>query len=723
MRATLCSRLCLLVTAVVTCATLLLGHPVFASPERLFTIDSGPPSKAFEGIAVAGALERYDVTLDPRIVADDPIALEIALPDGRVLNVARDLFLVDDAGFTSWVGTPRAGDAEPAPADAYLHLVHHGDHVTGILNHGADRYRLLSAGPGLHQLVRLAAGPPSCAFESQADTSASSHAGASSFGGSPVAPASAAPIVPADQAPLLAEPQGPGAKATTQIDLLAVYTNGFSGAAETAVRDFIEDSVAIANTGFVRSQVSARYRLVHMAKLTGAQPSGNGLVSSWQWINTEPTEVKNLRDAYGADMVTLFVPLSFNADNFCGIANVPQSNGNILPLVLSGQPTVTIPGPFGQRAFTVNRSGCGLNDLTLGHELGHNYGMLHAGSDPLRLFSFASGHTFSVSGTQKASAMQCIRIAGPITGAVCTRVNNFSNPNVTLGGSATGTATRDNARVATLQKAPYAAFRSPEVGTCTPTSTRLCLLKNRFRVEVDFVDGGVTKTARTKTFSDETGLFWFFSAANLEVGVKVLDGRAINNRFWVYHGAMTNLQYTVKVTDTIKGTVRTYLRPATGSSVICGGSDTGAFVPQAPPGFLEQNDTEPETIGVLAFPAGTALQADRGTQPVRAACTPTSKRLCLLGNRFQVEVKRNNVAQNGFELTDQTGLFTFFSTTNGEVPVKVLDGRSFNGKFWVFFGSMTDQSYQVIVKDTVTNITKTYTSPQASCGRADTAAF
>ncbi len=675
------------------CGAVLLAAPILASsPDRLFTYDPGLPSKAFEEVAVSGAVARYDVVLDAALVATNPPTLELALPDGRVLVASRELFLIEDAGLTSWVGTARLPDDGLTTDGGYLQLIHHRDHVTGILNLDDEQYRLISAGPGLHQFVRIEASTPSCGLDA-----------------TDVDAAPSLPIVPPDVAEA---PVGqPTRKMTTEIDVLAVYTNGFSGAAETGVRDFIEDSVVLANTAFIRSQVSARYRLVHMAKLTGAQPPQNTGLSAWQWINTEPTEVANLRDAYGADMVALFVPQSFSAV-FCGIANLPQSNGGILSATIGGV-TTSIPGLFGQRAFTVHRDGCGLNDFTFGHELGHNYGMLHTGSDPLPLFSFASGHQFAVNGVNKASIMECIRIGGPITGAVCTRVNNFSNPNVNLGGSATGTPTKDNARVATTQKASYAAFRPKEVGTCTPTSTRLCLLKNRFQVEVDFVDGGVTKKARTKTFSDETGFFWFFAAANLEVGVKMLDGRSVNNRFWAFHGAMTNLQYTVKITDTIKGTTKNYSRPASSGTVNCGGADTQAFLKAVP----SASEGVSEGSGFLTFDADLAAPAGK------AACAPTSKRLCLLGNRFQVEVKRGGVVQNGFELTDWSGVFTFFSTSNGEVPVKVIDGTAFNGKFWVFFGSMTDQSYQVVVKDTVTNVTKTYSSPQAFCGRADTSAF
>ena len=63
---------------------------------------------------------------------------------------------------------------------------------------------------------------------------------------------------------------------------------------------------------------------------------------------------------------------------------------------------------------------------------------------------------------------------------------------------------------------------------------------------------------------------------NPEVFVKLLDGTAINGEYWFFYGGLTNLEYTVMVTDTTTGTQKTYTKPA-GSE--CGGSDTAAFTP------------------------------------------------------------------------------------------------------------------------------------------------
>ncbi len=43
--------------------------------------------------------------------------------------------------------------------------------------------------------------------------------------------------------------------------------------------------------------------------------------------------------------------------------------------------------------------------------------------------------------------------------------------------------------------------------------------------------------------------------------VKVLDGCPVNQHFWVFAAATTNVEYTLRVTDTETGAVEEYLNP------------------------------------------------------------------------------------------------------------------------------------------------------------------
>jgi hypothetical protein len=57
-------------------------------------------------------------------------------------------------------------------------------------------------------------------------------------------------------------------------------------------------------------------------------------------------------------------------------------------------------------------------------------------------------------------------------------------------------------------------------------------------------------------------------------GLKVLDGRAANGHFWVFYGALSNVEYTVLVRDTVTGAVRTYQNPP---GQLASRADTEAF--------------------------------------------------------------------------------------------------------------------------------------------------
>jgi len=58
-----------------------------------------------------------------------------------------------------------------------------------------------------------------------------------------------------------------------------------------------------------------------------------------------------------------------------------------------------------------------------------------------------------------------------------------------------------------------------------------------------------------------------------EVVVKMVDARSFAGHFWFFHTGLTNLDYTLRVTDSVTGAVRTYASPTS----FCGAADTKAF--------------------------------------------------------------------------------------------------------------------------------------------------
>src|SRR4051812_4793061 len=118
-------------------------------------------------------------------------------------------------------------------------------------------------------------------------------------------------------------------------------------------------------------------------------------------------------------------------------------------------------------------------------------------------------------------------------------------------------------------------------GICFPLATHLCLGYGRFQVDVDWnLPGGIAGKGQAVPLTDDTGSFWFFDNSNLELVVKVLDGRAVNGHFWVYYGGLSDVEYRITITDTATGVREIYVNPA---GRLASGSDTAAFDPEPPP--------------------------------------------------------------------------------------------------------------------------------------------
>jgi hypothetical protein len=111
--------------------------------------------------------------------------------------------------------------------------------------------------------------------------------------------------------------------------------------------------------------------------------------------------------------------------------------------------------------------------------------------------------------------------------------------------------------------------------SCTTSLTNLCLSGGRFKVETNYVTSTQSGAGNASTMTNDTGYFWFFAASNVEMFVKVLDGRPLNGKFWVFAGGLTNVDTLITITDTVTGAVKTYHNPANTSFQPI--QDTNAF--------------------------------------------------------------------------------------------------------------------------------------------------
>jgi hypothetical protein len=601
------------------------------------------------------------VPVRPEIVASRRIALHLdaltladgadggprlPLPDGAVYEMVRTgLERRGPDGF-AWRGKVLV----PGHPDGSATLTAMNGTVAGVISLPDSLYEILPMPDGDHLLLEIDPGRfPAC-------------------GGAVIPPLTRR----ATQAPAEA-PAEAGGKATTRIDLLIVYTAGAVSAAgsERTLRVRLQNAVDAANTAFLNSEIDAHVNLVHVAQIPYTETGTAG--TDLRWLRVDPA-VANLRRTWGADMVSMMVGRMTDA---CGIGYL-MSEGDVSPIF----------APF---AYTVVDLRCAVSNYTLAHELGHNLAANHdPGNGPSAdqaAFPYAFGHYVDGSfRTVMSYSTECA--------LSCPRVNFFSHPGLTYNGQPIGIPDqRDNHRAINATRDVVGAFQAAQ--PCRPGPNNLCLVRNRFKVELvwdnQFDNSSGLGTAIPRT--DLAGFFSFGDPSNVELMVKVLDfGDVVK----VFYGQLTNLRFTLIVTDTHTGTSRVYGN-TTGE---CGAIDQSAF----------------------AGAVGRSLTPDKA-----GPCRPGAGTLCLMGNRFQVTAEWRNPGDGSggqagaVPLSNLTGAFWFGDRNNLEVMAKILD---LGGRIDFFYGTLSDLEYTLTVTDTATGAVKTYRNPAGTyCGGLDDAAF
>jgi hypothetical protein len=109
-------------------------------------------------------------------------------------------------------------------------------------------------------------------------------------------------------------------------------------------------------------------------------------------------------------------------------------------------------------------------------------------------------------------------------------------------------------------KTPKASLRVPAQVQAPPPST-LSLLNGRFQITVTYSTGTASGQGTPVQLTPDTGYFWFFAAANVEMMIKVLNGCSLGGHYWVFAGGLTNVQTSIVVTDTQAHLTKTYATP------------------------------------------------------------------------------------------------------------------------------------------------------------------
>jgi hypothetical protein len=230
---------------------------------------------------------------------------------------------------------------------------------------------------------------------------------------------------------------------------------------------------------------------------------------------------------------------------------------------------------------------------------------------------------------------------------------------------------------------------------CSRSSPYLVLSQGRFTVKADWQNqfNGASGSGVPIPASDSTGFFYFTDPSNYELVVKILE---INGAIKVFYAELTNLHFTITVTDNETGAVKTYQN----TPGDCGGLDDNAFQAAAPP---------------------------RRAASGHGACVPGPNTLCLLNRRFMINVdwmnQFNGDSGTGSprSLSDQSGLFSFTDPTDVELVMKMVD---FGNRTSFFFGALSNFAYDITVTDTLGGTSKTYHNAAGSyCGGLDNNAF
>lgn len=261
-------------------------------------------------------------------------------------------------------------------------------------------------------------------------------------------------------------------------------------------------------------------------------------------------------------------------------------------------------------------------------------------------------------------------------------------------------------------------------GDCVPDDETLCLFDARFLVRVDWQnfepnflrlpsdpDAGQGRAVPTPSSqpSTDTGYFWFFDPDDVGVVVKVLDGRQINGSFWVFASGLTNVEYTVRVTDTETDREAAYRNEPGSVGVVF---DADAF--DAP--------SSSDVQSVATAPAAVWSPLATGAPP-RARVLPSHALpsclspdvACVQDGRVAIQVSAPSTPGGEPDIdaaplveTGTTALFALFPGNGPEVGVKVVDGRSVNGELWTFVSGVSFQGMEVTVTDLVTHESVTY---------------
>ncbi len=209
----------------------------------------------------------------------------------------------------------------------------------------------------------------------------------------------------------------------SQIDVMVVYTaearqaEGGTSAIQTLIQNAVDDT----NQSYQNSGINQRLNLVHTAEVSYAE-SGDLYTDLGRLQGTSDgylDDVHSLRDTHLADVVALIVE---NGGEYCGRAYL----------------MATVSHGFESSAFSVIVRNCAVGNHSFAHELGHNMSARHDRYvDNTDNSPYPYNHGY-VNVPDRWRTITAYNDECTHSGVSCTRLQYWSNPDLTYGGDPMG---------------------------------------------------------------------------------------------------------------------------------------------------------------------------------------------------------------------------------------------------------------------------------------------
>lgn len=247
----------------------------------------------------------------------------------------------------------------------------------------------------------------------------------------------------------------------TTIDVLVLYSPGLVtrlGSA-SAVTTRINQLVTIANTHYINSEIAVTLRLLQATQINGVADNTNNVTELYAITDGTGAYagVAALRDAIGADMVTVIRPFTYPSQAGCGVAWIGGYQLSDIALDADYGYSVVSDG---------NSGGFFCYAATYAHELGHNMGSFH---DRVTEGAHSDHGAYPYSYGYGVSGSFITVMAYGSSYGINSEPLKFSNPDLLCMGVPCGvpasnpTQSADNARSINNTRAGVASWRSAVV--------------------------------------------------------------------------------------------------------------------------------------------------------------------------------------------------------------------------------------------------------------------